>query len=103
MILFKQLPPGELDSIQGSVSQVKEVTARLMEIAKKKKQHFLVGHVTKEGSIAGPKVLEHLVDTVIYFEGERYHSYRMIRAVKNRFGSTNELGMFEMTNKGLRK
>ena len=92
----------ELDSIQGSVSQVKEVTARLMELAKKKQiSIFLVGHVTKEGYIAGPKVLEHLVDTVIYFEGERYHSYRMIRAVKNRFGSTNELGMFEMTNKGL--
>lgn len=94
----------ELSAVQGSVSQVKEVTARLMEIAKGRQiSIFLVGHVTKEGSLAGPKVLEHLVDTVIYFEGERYHSYRMIRAVKNRFGSTNELGLFEMTGEGLKE
>lgn len=94
----------EVSSVQGSVSQVKEITARLMEVAKGKNiTVFLVGHVTKEGNLAGPKVLEHLVDTVIYFEGERYHSYRMIRAVKNRFGSTNELGLFEMTGEGLKE
>lgn len=94
----------ELNSIQGSVSQVKEVTSRLMELAKSRGiSVFVVGHVTKEGNLAGPKVLEHLVDTVIYFEGERYHSYRMIRAVKNRFGSTNELGVFEMTGEGLKE
>ena len=59
---------------------------------------FLVGHVTKEGNLAGPRILEHMVDTVLYFEGEKYHAYRMLRAVKNRFGSTNELGVFEMTD-----
>ncbi|MDO4793271.1 MAG: DNA repair protein RadA, partial [Filifactor alocis] len=94
----------DLNSIQGSVSQVKEVTSKLMELAKGRGiSIFVVGHVTKEGNLAGPKVLEHLVDTVIYFEGERYHSYRMIRAVKNRFGSTNELGVFEMTGEGLKE
>ncbi len=99
---IQTMASSEISSAQGSVSQIKEVTAKLMEIAKQKNiSIFVVGHVTKEGSIAGPKVLEHLVDTVIYFEGERYHSYRMLRAVKNRFGSTNELGMFEMTGKGL--
>ncbi len=92
----------ELTSVSGSVSQVREATGRLMNIAKSTGICiFIVGHVTKEGTIAGPRVLEHLVDTVLYFEGERYNAYRMIRAVKNRFGSTNELGMFEMTDKGL--
>ncbi len=92
----------ELTSVPGSVSQVREATGRLMNLAKANNICcFLVGHVTKEGSIAGPRVLEHLVDTVLYFEGERYNTYRMIRAVKNRFGSTNELGVFEMTDKGL--
>lgn len=92
----------ELTSVSGSVSQVREATGRLMNIAKSTGiSIFIVGHVTKEGAIAGPRVLEHLVDTVLYFEGERYNAYRMIRAVKNRFGSTNELGMFEMTDKGL--
>ena len=64
---------------------------------------FIVGHVTKEGSIAGPRMLEHMVDTVLYFEGERHHTYRILRAVKNRFGSTNEMGIFEMKELGLRK
>ncbi len=91
-----------LDSLPGSVSQVKDIANRLMKICKKENICcFIVGHVTKDGAIAGPRVLEHLVDTVLYFEGEKYNSYRMIRAVKNRFGSTNELGVFEMTDKGL--
>ena len=91
-----------LESAAGSVSQVKEVTARLMRLAKSEGiTVFLVGHVTKEGAIAGPRVLEHMVDTVLYFEGDRYLSYRVLRAVKNRFGSTNEIGVFEMTEKGL--
>ncbi|WP_099191056.1 DNA repair protein RadA [Tepidibacter mesophilus] len=92
----------QITSTPGSVSQIKEGTSRFMKISKKVGiSTFLVGHVTKEGSLAGPKVLEHMVDTVLYFEGERYNTYRMIRAVKNRFGSTNELGVFEMRDKGL--
>ena len=89
-------------SAPGSVSQVREATAALMRVAKGLGiATFLVGHVTKSGSIAGPKVLEHMVDTVLYFEGEKHHIYRVLRAVKNRFGSTNEIGIFEMTNRGL--
>jgi DNA repair protein RadA/Sms len=92
----------ELHSAPGSVSQVREATSVLMRIAKSCNiAIFIVGHVTKEGSIAGPRVLEHMVDTVLYFEGERHHSFRIIRAVKNRFGSTNEIGIFEMKTKGL--
>ncbi|MBX7222153.1 MAG: DNA repair protein RadA [Blastocatellia bacterium] len=91
-----------LDSAPGSVSQVREVAGQFMLYAK---QHtipvFLIGHITKEGTLAGPKSLEHIVDTVLYFEGERHHNHRIIRAVKNRFGATNELGMFEMTGGGL--
>lgn len=91
-----------LESLPGSVSQVKDIANRLMKICKSENICcFIVGHVTKDGAIAGPRVLEHLVDTVLYFEGEKYSTYRMIRAVKNRFGSTNELGVFEMTDKGL--
>jgi DNA repair protein RadA/Sms len=92
----------ELGSSPGSVSQVREATMLLMYLAKT--SHipvFLVGHVTKEGAIAGPKVLEHMVDTVLYFEGERNHIFRILRAVKNRFGSTNEIGVFEMKDSGL--
>lgn len=90
-------------SAPGSVAQVREATGLLMKIAKGMGiSTFIVGHVTKNGAIAGPKVLEHMVDTVLYFEGERYHIYRILRAVKNRFGSTNEIGVYEMTNKGLR-
>jgi DNA repair protein RadA/Sms len=89
-------------SAPGSVSQVRECTAELMRIGKTKGiAIFIVGHVTKEGSIAGPRLLEHMVDTVLYFEGERHHSYRILRAVKNRFGSTNEMGIFEMKELGL--
>jgi DNA repair protein RadA/Sms len=92
----------DLESAPGSVSQVRECGGRLMFLAKRKGiATFLVGHVTKEGALAGPRVLEHLVDTVLYFEGERHHTYRVLRAVKNRFGSTNEIGVFEMTERGL--
>ena len=92
----------EIASAPGSVSQVREATHVLMKIAKRNGiATFIVGHVTKEGSIAGPRVLEHMVDTVLYFEGEMYQSYRILRAVKNRFGSTNEIGMFEMRDIGL--
>lgn len=92
-----------VSSAPGSVSQVREATGLLMKIAKGMGiSTFIVGHVTKNGAIAGPKVLEHMVDTVLYFEGERYNIYRILRAVKNRFGSTNEIGVYEMTNKGLK-
>jgi len=92
----------ELASAPGSVSQVREATVRLMMMAKATGlPTFLVGHVTKDGAIAGPKLLEHMVDTVLYFEGDRNHMFRVLRAVKNRFGSTNEIGVFEMKEKGL--
>jgi DNA repair protein RadA/Sms len=92
----------DLESAPGSVSQVRECGGRLMMLAKRTgTATFLVGHVTKEGALAGPRVLEHLVDTVLYVEGERHHAYRILRAVKNRFGSTNEIGVFEMTDTGL--
>jgi DNA repair protein RadA/Sms len=92
----------DLESAPGSVAQVRECGARLMAIAKGRGiATFLVGHVTKEGALAGPRVLEHLVDTVLYFEGERHNAYRVLRAVKNRFGSTNEIGVFQMTEAGL--
>ncbi|MBO5037513.1 MAG: DNA repair protein RadA [Clostridia bacterium] len=93
-----------VSSAPGSVSQVRECTAALMRFAKSKEiPVFIVGHVNKEGSIAGPKVMEHMVDAVLYFEGERNIEYRMLRAVKNRFGSTNEIGVFEMTGTGLKE
>ncbi|KXG44872.1 DNA repair protein RadA [Tepidibacillus decaturensis] len=92
----------QLTSAPGSVAQVRESTAHLMRIAKSKGiAIFIVGHVTKQGEIAGPRLLEHMVDTVLYFEGERHHTYRILRAVKNRFGSTNEMGIFEMKEEGL--
>jgi len=94
----------ELASAPGSVSQVRESASLLMRSAKVSGcAVFLVGHVTKEGSIAGPRVLEHMVDAVLYFEGDRQHQYRLLRAVKNRFGSVNELGMFEMTSDGMKE
>lgn len=94
----------DMASAPGSVSQVREAAARLMRFAKLSGcVLFLVGHVTKEGAIAGPRVLEHMVDAVLYFEGDRQHQYRLLRAVKNRFGSVNELGMFEMTGEGMRE
>lgn len=92
----------DLESPAGSVSQVRECTARLTKLAK---MHgiatFLVGHVTKDGNLAGPKVLEHMVDTVLYLEGDRFHAYRLLRSVKNRFGATNEVGVFDMQERGL--
>jgi DNA repair protein RadA/Sms len=92
----------DIDSVQGSVSQIKEVTSELMNLAKTNNiAIFIVGHVTKEGNLAGPRMLEHMVDTVLYFEGERQHTFRILRAVKNRFGSTNEIGIFEMQSQGL--
>ena len=94
----------EVTSAPGSVSQVRECTAELMRIAKTKNiAIFLVGHVTKEGQIAGPRLLEHMVDTVLYFEGERHHTYRILRSQKNRFGSTNEIAIFEMLQGGLKE
>lgn len=92
----------EVTSAPGSVAQVRECTARFMRVAKGMGiATVLVGHVTKEGAIAGPRLLEHMVDCVLYFEGERHHTYRLLRAVKNRFGSTNEIGIFEMNESGL--
>ena len=92
----------EITSAPGTVSQIKEGTSKFMKISKKMGiSTFIVGNVTKEGSLAGPRLLEHMVDTVLYFEGERYNTYRLVRAVKNRFGSTNELGVFEMRDLGL--
>lgn len=92
----------EISSAPGSVSQVREATSSLMRISKGQNVSIIiVGHVTKEGSLAGPRVLEHMVDAVLYFEGERHVAYRILRAVKNRFGSTNEIGVFEMQDKGL--
>jgi DNA repair protein RadA/Sms len=92
----------ELGSAPGSVAQVREAAGRFLRVAKEQEiATFLVGHVTKEGAVAGPRVLEHLVDCVLHFEGDRYRSHRVLRAVKNRFGSTNELGVFEMTASGL--
>ncbi|HYV04374.1 MAG TPA: DNA repair protein RadA [Blastocatellia bacterium] len=92
----------KLESAPGSVSQVREVAGQFLLLAKNRSLPvFLIGHVTKDGSIAGPKTLEHIVDTVLYFEGERHHNHRIIRAVKNRFGAANEIGVFEMTGAGL--
>lgn len=118
--IFKQIESTEpdlliIDSIQtlhssyiesspGSISQIRECTAELMRFAKETGTPvFLIGHITKDGSIAGPKVLEHMVDTVLQFEGDRNHIYRLLRSVKNRFGSTNELGIYEMQGSGLRQ
>ncbi|MEO8168016.1 MAG: DNA repair protein RadA, partial [bacterium] len=94
----------ELESAPGSVGQVREATAMFTRFAKSRElPTFLVGHITKDGVIAGPKVIEHMVDTVLQFEGERHYSYRILRATKNRFGSTNEIGIFEMHDSGLRE
>src|SRR5699024_4627450 len=98
--MFKE----EVTSAPGSVTQVRECTSELMKIAKTSGiPIFIVGHVTKEGAIAGPRMLEHMVDAVLYFEGERHHTYRILRGVKNRFGSTNEMGIFEMKELGLQE
>ena len=93
-----------IPSAPGSVSQIRESAAQLVQFAKQTGTAlFLVGHVTKEGNLAGPRVLEHMVDTVLYFEGEQHQRFRVLRAVKNRFGAVNELGVFAMTEKGLRE
>jgi DNA repair protein RadA/Sms len=93
-----------IPSAPGSVSQVKSCTSRLMEIAKRDNiALIIIGHVTKDGEIAGPKILEHIVDTVLYLEGERFQTYRLLRSIKNRFGTTNELGIFQMENNGLKE
>ena len=93
----------EIESAPGSISQIREVAAQFLHLAKSRGVPvFLIGHVTKEGSIAGPRALEHIVDTVLYFEGERHHNHRIVRATKNRFGAANEVGVFEMTNAGLK-
>jgi DNA repair protein RadA/Sms len=92
----------EIESAPGSISQIREVAAQFLLLAKTRAiPVFLIGHVTKEGSIAGPRALEHIVDTVLYFEGERHHNHRIVRATKNRFGAANEVGVFEMTSSGL--
>ena len=92
----------EITAAAGSVSQVREITSQIMRMCKSKGvTTIIIGHVTKDGTIAGPRVLEHMVDTVLYLDGERYFSYRILRGVKNRFGSTNEIGMFEMKGEGL--
>ncbi|NLY94557.1 MAG: DNA repair protein RadA [Myxococcales bacterium] len=101
---IQTLRAAELTSPMGSVGQLREATSRLIEIAKRRHiALFLIGHVTKEGAIAGPKVLEHLVDTVLSFEGDRAHAFRMVRATKNRFGPAQEVGVFEMIREGLRE
>lgn len=93
-----------IESSPGSISQIRECTSELLKFAKETGTPvFLIGHITKEGALAGPKVLEHMVDTVLHFEGDRNHFYRLLRSVKNRFGSTNELGIYEMSGKGLRE
>ena len=99
---MQTLYSAELGSAPGSVAQVREAASRLLRVAKESGVAlFLVGHVTKDGAVAGPRVLEHLVDCVLQFEGDRYREHRVLRAVKNRFGSTNEIGVFEMTGTGL--
>ena len=93
-----------IPSAPGSIAQVREASGAIIVLAKKTGlTTFLIGHVTKDGAIAGPRLLEHMVDTVLYFEGERGHSFRILRAVKNRFGSTNEIGVFEMKEAGLKE
>ena len=93
-----------IESAPGSVSQIRECTAAILRVCKLKNLPvFLIGHINKEGSLAGPKVLEHMVDVVLQFEGDRHHMYRILRSIKNRFGSTSEIGIFEMLSSGLRE
>src|SRR5690606_25510132 len=101
---IQTLHSAQVDSAPGSVSQVRECTAELLRFAKETNiPVFIVGHITKDGSIADPKVLEHMVDTVLQFEGDRHHAYRILRAVKTRFGSASELGIYEMQGSRLRE
>ncbi len=101
---IQTLYSNQIESSPGSISQVRECTAQLLRYAKLSDVPvFLIGHITKEGALAGPKVLEHMVDVVLQFEGDRNHFYRLLRTIKNRFGSTNELGIYEMQGSGLRQ
>lgn len=101
---IQTIQSGDLESAPGTVSQVRQCASRLAAWAKPRNTPvFLIGHVTKEGTVAGPRVLEHMVDAVLYLEGDRFHQYRMLRAAKNRFGSTNEIGVFDMADAGLRE
>src|SRR5690606_29883817 len=101
---IQTLHSAQIESAPGSVSQVRECAAELLRFAKETSiPVFIIGHITKDGAIAGPKILEHMVDTVLQFEGDRHHVYRMLRAVKNRFGSASELGIYEMQGTGLRE
>jgi DNA repair protein RadA/Sms len=101
---IQTMSSGEIGSAAGGVSQLRECAARLLEVSKGEDVPiFLIGHVTKEGALAGPRVLEHIVDAVLYLEGERFHAFRILRATKNRFGSTDEVGVFEMSEEGLRE
>jgi DNA repair protein RadA/Sms len=101
---IQTLQTENIESSPGSVSQIRECTAELLRFAKESNTPvFLIGHITKDGQIAGPKILEHMVDVVLQFEGDRNHVYRIVRSVKNRFGSTSELGIYEMINEGLRE
>jgi DNA repair protein RadA/Sms len=101
---IQTLYSAHIESTPGSVSQIRECTAELLRFAKETNTPvFLVGHITKDGNIAGPKILEHMVDTVLQFEGDRHHTYRILRSIKNRFGSTSELGIYEMRGTGLRE
>ena len=102
-IQFKRLQTPFIDSSPGSVSQIRECAAEFQRFAKETNTPvFLIGHITKDGSIAGPKILEHMVDTVLQFEGDRHYAYRILRTLKNRFGSTAELGIYEMTDTGMK-
>src|SRR5690606_19411919 len=101
---IQTLHTARVESAPGSVSQVRECAAMLLRVAKETATPVvIIGHITKDGAIAGPKVLEHMVDTVLQFEGDRHHTYRILRAVKNRFGSAAELGIYEMQGSGLRE
>src|SRR5699024_9684818 len=101
---IQTLQTDHIESSAGSISQIRECTSELIKFAKQSNTPvILIGHITKDGHIAGPKILEHMVDTVLQFEGDRNHVYRIVRALKNRFGSTNELGIYEMLGTGLRE
>ena len=104
MILFKHYILNSIDASPGSISQIRETSAELIKFAKETATPvLLIGHINKEGNIAGPKILEHMVDVVLQFEGDRNHTYRILRSQKNRFGSTAELGIYEMLSSGLRE
>ncbi len=100
---IQTLQSNYIDSSPGSISQIRECAAELQRFAKESNiPVFIIGHITKDGSVAGPKILEHMVDTVLQFEGDRHYAYRILRTIKNRFGSASELGIYEMTSEGMR-